>query len=63
VRQGSQFVIATHSPIILAYPEATIYGCSDEGLEVVDYEDAEPVRLMRAFLAGRERFLGRLLAD
>lgn len=63
VEEGSQFVISTHSPIILAYPDATIYRCTDTGLEEVDYEDAEPVRLTRSFLSARERFIEQLLAD
>ncbi len=63
VRQGSQFIIATHSPIILAYPDATIYACGDGGLEEVAYDDAELVRLTRSFLDARERFLHQLLTD
>lgn len=62
-QQGSQFVIATHSPLLLAYPGATIYECSEEGLQPIDYEEAEPVRLTRSFLDSRERFLERLLAE
>jgi predicted ATPase len=63
VCEGSQFIIATHSPIILAYPGATIYACSAAGLERVDYEDTEPVRLTKGFLDARERFVSELLAD
>jgi predicted ATPase len=63
VRAGSQFVIATHSPIVLAYPEATIYACDTDGLTATAFEDAEPVRLTERFLAARERFLAELLAD
>jgi predicted ATPase len=63
VRDGSQFIISTHSPIILAYPDATIYSCTENGLETVIYEDAEPVRLTTSFLAARERFLEQLLDD
>jgi len=63
VQAGSQLIIATHSPIILAYPEATTYHCSERGLETVDYEDAEPVRLTRSFLEARARFLTELLRD
>jgi len=62
-QQGSQFVIATHSPILLAYPGATIYECSEDGLQRIDYDDAEPVRLTRSFLDSRERFVERLLAE
>ncbi|MBS1879276.1 MAG: AAA family ATPase [Actinobacteria bacterium] len=63
VEAGSQFVVATHSPILLAYPGATIYECGDRGLERIEYEDADSVRLTRGFLESRERFLDRLLAD
>lgn len=63
VAEGSQFVVATHSPILLAYPGATIYECGEAGLTQVDYDDAAPVRVTRSFLAGPERFLELLLAD
>jgi predicted ATPase len=63
VCEGSQFIIATHSPLILAYPESTIYACSADGLEQVGYDDAEPVRLTKGFLEARERFVSQLLAD
>jgi predicted ATPase len=63
VSDGSQFIIATHSPIILAYPEATIYACGADGVDEVAYEDAEPVRLTRAFLDSRQRFLEHLFSD
>lgn len=63
VQQNSQFVIATHSPIILAYPDATIYSFDDDGFHEVDYEDADPVRLTQSFLQARKRFLRELLSD
>jgi predicted ATPase len=63
VREGSQLIIATHSPIVLAYPEATIYHCSERGIEAIEYEDADPVRLTRSFLEARERFITELLRD
>lgn len=61
VQQNSQFVIATHSPIVLAYPEALIYQCSDTGLEPIAFEDVTSVSLTRAFLDAPERFLRQLL--
>jgi predicted ATPase len=61
VGERSQFVVATHSPILLAYPGATIYECGEEGLTRVDYDDAAPVRLTRGFLAAPERFLSLLI--
>ncbi len=63
VTAGSQFVIATHSPLILAYPDATIYACSEDGITEVAYEDTELVRLTRAFLDGKDRFLAALLEE
>ncbi len=63
VQQNSQFVIATHSPIILAYPDAAIYSFDEDGLQEVEYDEADPVRLTQSFLQGRERFLRELLSD
>lgn len=63
VEEGSQFVIATHSPILLAYPGATIYECSSQGLQRIKYEEAESVRLTRSFFESPERLLDQLLAD
>ena len=63
VGQGSQFVIATHSPIVLAYPEATIYQCGADGPQPIDYEQAEMVRIFGSFVSDRERMLTMLLSD
>ncbi len=58
--QGSQFIIATHSPIILAYPEADIYEIK-EGIKNVSYEETEHYKVMKDFLNNREKMLGILL--
>jgi predicted ATPase len=63
VGQDSQFIVATHSPLVLAYPQATIYSCQPGGVETVAYEDTDPVRLTQSFLDARERFLDRLFND
>jgi predicted ATPase len=63
IRSGSQFIIATHSPIILAYPGARIYQLSDEGLTRVAYEDTEHYSFTREFLLNREPFLRALLSS
>lgn len=60
---GCQFVVATHSPLLLAYPGATIYELSESGIEAIGFDAAEPVRLTRAFLQAPERFLAQLLDD
>lgn len=61
VEQGSQFLIATHAPIVLAYPGATIYQLDDQGIRTVEYDQTEHVQLTRDFLGDRPRFLKRLL--
>lgn len=63
VRARSQFIIATHSPIILAYPDAVIYRAGEHGLEQVEYDDVENVSLTKSFLNRRQTFLDILLAD
>lgn len=64
VKHGNcQLIIATHSPILLAYPDAVIYALSADGIEAVEYEQTEHFALTRDFLNGRERYLRRLLAD
>ena len=62
-RQGSQFVIATHSPILLATPGARIYELDDRGATACAYDDLEAVRLTRGFLDGPERYLRAVLDD
>lgn len=59
-KAGCQFVIATHSPIILAYPDATIYQCTDEGIRKVAWEETEHYRITRDFLADPHRIMGHL---
>lgn len=63
VRQGSQFIVATHAPIVLAYPDATIYNLDQEGIAEVDYDAVENVSLTRSFLGDRERYVKRLLSS
>ncbi len=59
---GSQLLIATHSPILLALPGATIMQISDDGqLRRVAYDEADAVRVTRDFLAAPERTLRHLL--
>lgn len=59
--EGSQFLIATHSPILLGMPEACIYSFDNDEVYVCNYEETECYQVMKAFLNDRERFLGRLL--
>lgn len=63
VAEGSQFVISTHSPVLLGYPDATIYGLSERGLAKTAYEDTENFELTRGFLDDRGAFLRHLFED
>jgi predicted ATPase len=63
VRQGCQFIVATHAPILLAYPEAWIYELDEHGLQKVAYEDTSTVRVTRDFLGDRDGTLDELLSE
>jgi predicted ATPase len=63
VADGSQFIVATHSPILLGYPGARIYVLSEDGVNETGYEETEQYELTRSFLDDRERFLHYLFAD
>ena len=58
---GAQFIIATHSPILLAYPDALIYQITDAGMETVPYTETEHYRVTRDFLNRPDKMLGLLL--
>ncbi|WP_254508931.1 AAA family ATPase [Anatilimnocola floriformis] len=61
VQRGSQFIIATHSPIVLAYPDAHIYHFGERGIESIAYEDTEHYKVTRAFLLRRDIMLKELM--
>ncbi|MGB8214315.1 MAG: AAA family ATPase [Anaerolineales bacterium] len=60
VAQDSQFIIATHSPILMAYPEATILDFDGGTIHPARYEELEQIRLMRDFLQNPQAFLRNL---
>lgn len=62
-KQSSQFVIATHSPILMAYPGADIFWLDETGLREVAYEETEHYQLSRRFLQNPKRMLDMLLAE
>lgn len=61
VSHGSQFIIATHSPILMAYPGARIYQLGPGGIGPIAYEDTEHYRITRDFLNSPERYLKHLV--
>ncbi|TVR46314.1 MAG: AAA family ATPase [Planctomycetota bacterium] len=63
IQQGSQVIIATHSPIILSYPDAWIYGLDSGPLQRIAYEECACVQVMEAFMQQRQRMVSAVLAD
>jgi predicted ATPase len=60
VAQQAQFIIATHSPMLLAFPGARIYSFDSTPVQEVPFEELDHVVLMREFLNGPERYLRAL---
>jgi predicted ATPase len=63
VKLGAQFVIATHSPILMAYPDAQIYLLGAEASRAVAYEETEHFTVTRDFLNDYPRALRALMED
>lgn len=63
VKAGSQFVISTHSPILMAYPNAWIYSLGADGITRIAYEDTEHYQVTRDFLNNTQIMLDVLLAE
>lgn len=61
VKQGSQLIIATHSPILMAYPDSVIYTLSENGIQKTDYEETENYTLTKHFLNNYPKMLNDLL--
>lgn len=61
VKQGSQFIICSHSPILLAYPNAQIYFFENDEISIVDYKNHPLVKDYQLFLDNPERFMHYLL--
>ena len=63
VEQNSQFIIATHSPILLAYPRAKIYQFSQSGIHEISYEDTEHYSITKDFLNRHEQMMKILMEE
>ncbi len=60
VDRKSQFIIATHSPILMAYPDADIYCVTNNGLELINYEDSEQYKLTKYFINNYQKMINEL---
>ena len=59
--KGSQFIIATHSPILLGIPGASIYSFDNSEVSLCNYEETECYNVMKMFINDRELLIARLL--
>jgi predicted ATPase len=63
VKKNSQFIIATHSPILLAYPNAKIYQLGENGIREITYEETESFIVTKDFLTNYRNSLRILLSE
>ncbi|MBP5431509.1 AAA family ATPase [Ruminococcus sp.] len=63
VKQGSQFIIATHSPIILAYPDSVIFELTESGINETEYKNTETYTVMKAFMDDPMRMIDHLFEE
>ncbi|MCM3767145.1 AAA family ATPase [Neobacillus niacini] len=63
VEADSQFIIATHSPIIMAYPDAKIFEFTEDGIRESRLEDTNHYRLMKQFFEDKNRMIHHLLNE
>lgn len=63
VKADSQLIIATHSPILMAYPQARIYELGEQGIHAVEYRQTQHYQLTRRFLENPDKMLRYLLED
>ena len=63
VQGGSQFLIATHSPILLGYPDAEILSFDADGIQRLAWEETESYRITKLFIDNRDRLIQRMFAS
>lgn len=63
VKADSQFLIATHSPILMAYPNASLYVLTDNGIKKTKYEDTEHYQVTKEFMNNPAKMIKMLTED
>lgn len=61
--KDAQFIISTHSPVLLGYPQAQIISFDDESLREISYEETAPMQIVGRFVNDRENFLAELFDE
>jgi len=62
-RRDAQFIISSHSPVLLGYPEAQIVSFDNGILQEIQYEEASPTQIVRRFVNDRDSFVQELFRD
>ncbi|KMK75601.1 AAA family ATPase [Alkalihalobacillus pseudalcaliphilus] len=60
IENGSQFIISTHSPLLMAYPESTLYQLNEVGISTVTLEETEHYQIMEQFFNDKQRLFYHL---
>lgn len=61
--KDSQFIISTHSPVLLGYPKAQIFSFDGGRLQEISYEETQPLQIVRHFVNHRDDFLEELFQE
>jgi predicted ATPase len=61
--KDAQFLISTHSPVLLGYPGAQIFSFDDDHLHEISYEDTAPLQIVRRFVNDRDSFVQELFEE
>lgn len=59
-KDNTQFIIATHSPILMGFPDATLYEIQEEGMQAVKFKETDHYRITKTFLDNPEHYLRHL---
>lgn len=62
-KEGAQFIIATHSPILLGLPGVSIFSFDQDGVHTCTYEETDSYRIMEMFINNKENILRHLLVN
>jgi predicted ATPase len=63
VQNNSQFLISTHSPILMAYPDSLIYNLTSEGIEIKTLEETDHFLIMKQFMNNKEKMIKQLFDE
>ena len=63
IQRDSQFIISTHSPILMMFPGAEIFQCTQEGIRRVRYQDTEHYQITRMFMDDPDRMFHYLFTE